>query len=84
MEEVIDSNDFQIFQSVFVHCSFQLDEVLNERRQELRQQHQKELTRLRDDHTEQLKKLRDEYKDKVKYQFSSHSHVFPHCYRIYK
>lgn len=44
---------------------FQLDEVLNERRQELKQQHQKELTRLREEHSEQLRKLREEYKEKV-------------------
>lgn len=41
-----------------------LDEVLNERRQELKQQHQKELTRLREEHSEQLRKLREEYKEK--------------------
>jgi hypothetical protein len=39
--------------------------VLDERRKELRDQHQKELTRLREDHSAQLRKLRDEYSDKV-------------------
>ncbi|KAL4228939.1 hypothetical protein ACF0H5_011979 [Mactra antiquata] len=41
-----------------------LDEVLSERRQELREQHQKELSKLQTEHNSQLKKLRDEYTDK--------------------
>ncbi|KAK3609356.1 hypothetical protein CHS0354_036595 [Potamilus streckersoni] len=41
-----------------------LDEVLNERRQELKKQHQKELSRQQEEHEEQLKKIREEYKEK--------------------
>ncbi|KAL3885264.1 hypothetical protein ACJMK2_025352 [Sinanodonta woodiana] len=41
-----------------------LDEVLTERRQELKKQHQKELSRLQEEHEEQLKKIREDYKEK--------------------
>ncbi|XP_055954498.1 centrosomal protein of 164 kDa isoform X2 [Patella vulgata] len=43
-----------------------LEEVLNERRQELKQQHQKETTRLKSEHEDYMTKLKDDYSDKIK------------------
>ncbi|XP_052804909.1 centrosomal protein of 164 kDa-like isoform X2 [Mya arenaria] len=41
-----------------------IDEVLSERKKELRDQHQKELKKIQDEHSSQLRKLRDEYAEK--------------------
>ncbi|XP_052265230.1 trichohyalin-like isoform X2 [Dreissena polymorpha] len=43
-----------------------LEEVLGERKQELRDQHQKELRKIQEEHGAQLKRLRDEHADKEK------------------
>lgn len=41
-----------------------LDEVLSERRQEIKQQQQKELSRVQEDHSGRLRKIRQEYDEK--------------------
>ncbi|XP_056013456.1 LOW QUALITY PROTEIN: trichohyalin-like [Ostrea edulis] len=41
-----------------------LDEVLSERRHEIKQQQQKELSRLQDDHSSRLRKIRQEFEEK--------------------
>jgi len=42
-----------------------MDEVLGERKAELRDQHQQQLKKIQDEHNTQLNKLRAEYAEKV-------------------
>lgn len=53
----------------------QLDEVLSERRHELRNQHQQELTKLSNEHSTQLRKLRDEYSEKVHFIYCTSLYI---------